>query len=141
MAFDKTPTTWLANWSEDGTDITVPLATFPEMSAADADASTGDIRHIVFAICEKLHTTYVGTATGDRPNKMTISKTATVHTARNVIASRYTFSIETEIATQEVRVEVSNTPSHTVSHTPSHTASRTPSSTASHTASRTPSST
>jgi len=139
MAFDETPTTWLANWSEDGTNITVPIATFPELTAAEADASTGDIRKIVFAIIEKLYQTWIGTAAADRPTKWTMAKTATVSTIRNVIASRYTITIETEINTQEVRDEYSSSPSHTVSHTASHTPSHTVSHTPSHTASHTPS--
>jgi hypothetical protein len=137
MAFDKTPTSWLSDWSEDGTNITVPIATFPELTAAEADAVTGDIRKIVFAIVEKFYQTYIATATADLPTKWKMSKTATVSTTRNVIASRYTITIETEIGTQEVRDEASATPSATVSATPS----ATPSNTVSHTPSSTPSAT
>ena len=117
MAFDKTPTTWIANWSEDETDITVPLATFSELTAAEADATTGDIRKIAFAIIEHLYSTYNSTLAADRPAKWTMQKTATVNTTLNKIISRYSITFETDFGTQEVREEYSNTPSSTPSNT------------------------
>jgi len=74
MAFDPAPSTWLASWSEDGTDITVPIATFPEMTSGEADAATGDIRKVVYAICEALFQQMLVTASPDRPTKMFINK-------------------------------------------------------------------
>ena len=145
MSFDKTPTNWFESWSEDGTYITVPLATFPEMSAADADAATGDIRKIMFAILEKFYSVYLATATADRPVKLTVTKTATADMVRSVIKSRYVFTCETDISAQEVREESSSSPSSSVSNTPSATpsatVSSTPSATPSASVSNTPSST
>jgi len=141
MSFDKTPTNWFESWSEDGTYITVPLATFPEMSAADADAATGDIRKIMFAILEKFYSVYLATATADRPVKLTVTKTATADMVRSVIKSRYVFTCETDISAQEVREESSSSPSSSVSNTPSATPSATVSSTPSATVSSTPSAT
>lgn len=149
MSFDKTPTSWFESWSEDGTTISVPLTTFPEMTAAEADATTGDIRKIMFAIIQKFYSVYLATASADRPTKFTITKTATTDMIRGVLKNRYVIACETDISAQEVREETSNTPSHTVSATPSstpsntvsHTPSRTPSQTPSHTVSNTPSQT
>jgi hypothetical protein len=137
--FDKTPNVWFASWSEDGTNVTFPIASFPEMTAANADGTTGDIRDIMFAILEKFYTTYIATAAADRPTKLTVTKTATADMVRSVIKSRYTFTCETDISAQTVRDEASNTPSSTVSHTPSATPSHTVSATPSHTVSATPS--
>ena len=119
MAFDKTPTSWIANWSEDGTDISVPIASFSELTAAEADGTTGDIRDIVFAIIQHLYTTYNALATADRPDKLTIKKTATYNSVYNKLTNRYTFTIVTDIGTQEVRAEVSSSPSSSVSSSPS----------------------
>lgn len=97
MAFVKTPTTWIDNWSYSAPNITVPLATFPEMSADDAHTSTGDIRKIVFAIMEKLWLEWVATATADRPGKWTMTKSASVNTTTGITTVQYvnTFSILT----------------------------------------------
>jgi hypothetical protein len=104
MAFDKTPTTWLENWSEDGTDITVPLATFPELTAAEADATTGDIRKIAFAIAEKLYQAWALTASADRPDKMRITRTRTA-TGTATMVVQYTLRFELNVTGQEVEDE------------------------------------
>ena len=93
MAFSKVPTDWLAGWSEDATSITVPLATFPQLSAVEADGATGDIRAITHAIMEKLWSEWNGRAAADRPTKMTISKSASVSVATGVTTNTYTIRI------------------------------------------------
>jgi len=93
MAFDKTPGVWLTNWTEDGTYITVPLGTFPELTAAEADASTGDIRDIIFAFLEKFWTVYNDLPAADRPGKLVIIKTASADMIRGVLKNRYIFNI------------------------------------------------
>lgn len=98
MAFDKTPTTWIASWSEDATNITVPLASFPEMTAAEADAATGDIRKILYAVCEALANTWYATAAANRPTYMTISRSTSTDETANTETKRYSFSFTTEVA-------------------------------------------
>lgn len=97
MAFTKTPTTWLDDWSENGTTISVPLATFPELTEAEADGASGDIRKIVFAIMEKLWTEWAATETANRPGKWTMTKSASVNTTTGITTVQYvnTFAVET----------------------------------------------
>ncbi len=141
MSFSKVPTDWIANWSSDGTDITIPIATLAELTAAEAHTTTGDIRDIVFAFVEHFWDQYNAKASADRPAKMKVSKTAVYNATYDKLTSRYMFTIETNIGTQEVRDEYSNTPSSTPSSTPSGTPSSTPSGTPSSTPSSTPSGT
>jgi hypothetical protein len=103
--FDKKPTTWLENWSEDGTDITIPLATFPEMTAAEADATDGDIRKVLYAICEKLWSKWLATAQADRPTKMTVSRNSVVDETTGVITKNYFFQFKTTVTGEEVASE------------------------------------
>ena len=105
MAFDPTPTTWIADWSEDGTDITVPIASFSELTAAEADAVTGDIRKIVWAIMEHLYNAYNNTASANRPTKWTMSKSSSINASTGVVTNIFTATISTEIGTQEVADE------------------------------------
>jgi hypothetical protein len=104
MAFDPAPPTWIPGWSENGTDITIAALTtaFPEMTAAEADATTGDIRKVLFAICHALHAKWVATATADRPTKMGISSSSSVNENTGEITRRYTFSFTTGVLSQEV---------------------------------------
>lgn len=105
MAFTKTPSTWLDNWSEDATNITVPLATFPELTAAEADGTTGDIRKIVFAVLEKLWLEWVATATADRPGKWTMTKSASVNTSTGITTVQYVNTFLVETTAQDVADE------------------------------------
>lgn len=105
MAFDPTPTAWIASWSEDGTNITVPIASFPELTAAEADAATGDIRKIVWAIMQKLYNSYNATASADRPTRWTMSKSASINTTTGIVTNNFTVTVQTAIATQEVSDE------------------------------------
>lgn len=105
MAFDPAVATWLDNWSEDGTDITVPIATFSELTAAEADAVTGDIRKVLFAICEKLWSVWTATATADRPSKMTLYRSTQTNENTNVTRKTFQFIFDTEVSGQEVSDE------------------------------------
>lgn len=102
MAFDKTPTTWLASWGESVGTISVPIATFPELTAAECDAVTGDIRKIAWAFFEKMYQEYNDTATADRPSQWTCTKSSSVNATTGVVTNIFTNTIYTEILTQEV---------------------------------------
>lgn len=102
MAFDKTPDTWINDWSENGTLIDVPIASFPELTAAEADGSTGDIRKIWWAILQKLYNEYNALAAGDRPTKWVSTKTTSVNTTTGVVTHTFTNTIYTSVLTEEV---------------------------------------
>jgi len=102
MAFDETPTTWITDWSEDGTDITVPISSFSELTAAEADASSGDIRKIWYAILQHMYDAYNDTASGDRPAKWTASRSISVNGTTGVMTTTFTNTIQTEVSAQEV---------------------------------------
>jgi hypothetical protein len=102
MAFDKAPGTWLTNWAEDGTDIIVPIATFPEMTAAEADAATGDIRKVLYAVCEALHQKWTATATTDRPTKWSVRKSSYVNPITGQTTHTYSHTFVTDTLASEV---------------------------------------
>ena len=107
MAFNPRPDTWLANWSEDGTDISVPLATFPELTAAEADGATGDIREILFAVCEKLWSEWTSRESDDRPSMFTIAKNVqtNVNTGQETKTFVLRFVTEVEVGGRSVVAE------------------------------------
>lgn len=105
MAWTPVPTTWLSGWSEDATNITVPIATFPELTAAEADATTGDIRKIIFALCEKFWSVWNALATADKATKMNITKSSSVNTSTGIITNVYTFTFYNTITGQDVASE------------------------------------
>lgn len=46
------PSTLFSGWSEDGTDISVPIASFTGLTEAFADATTGDARQVILSFCK-----------------------------------------------------------------------------------------
>lgn len=97
MAFSKKPTDWLAGYSSSSGEITLGTAdgnnTLPMLTDADADADTGDIRTVIFAIIDACMRAWEATAPEDRPVRMGIG-----HAARTVgidTAHSYRFDFNT----------------------------------------------
>lgn len=67
MAFNKAPTALFSGYTSDGTNITIPLADIPGLTAAEAHTSTGDWRNIFLSLCHTVLTHYDSLATADRP--------------------------------------------------------------------------
>ena len=105
MAYDAAPSTWLSGWSEDATDITVPIATFPELTATEADGTTGDIRKVMYAICEKMYNEYIALDSADKPLKMVITKSSSLSASTGLATHSYYIRFTTEISSQEVADE------------------------------------
>ena len=100
MAFSPSPSTWITGWSTTNGNADITIAgfnsgAFPEMTSAEANATTGDIRKVLYAMCEGFYQQWNNTATGDRPLKYTITRTSTVNEINNQITKRYTFTFVT----------------------------------------------
>ena len=100
MAFSATPSGWLGagyTLSGSGTSAAVNFGisgntneTLPEITTAEANATTGDIRKIYYGIVEKLFQSYLAKATADRPNRMSLSKSSNVDATTGLITTSYT---------------------------------------------------
>ena len=99
------PTNWIAGWTEDGTDVTFPIASIPELTAAEADAVTGDIRNILFAMLEQMYQVWAALDSADRPANMTISKSSSLNATTGVVVNSYSVRFNCEISGQEVTDE------------------------------------
>lgn len=76
MAFNPAPTLFFGtSYSENGTTLSIPISAIPELTAAEADAATGDSRKMIWAIIDRLCTVYNNMATADRPSKMRLQRT------------------------------------------------------------------
>lgn len=74
MAYAETPADLFPSMSEDGTNLTIPIAGIPQLTAAEADAATGDARKLVYALLHRIHAWYDGLADADKPTKITVTK-------------------------------------------------------------------
>ena len=97
MAFDPHPSTWLgAGYSYASDAITFGTSTnanptLTQLSNADANASTGDIREIIRALCYKFSAAWDATSEANRPSQMTIYKSITYNSSGAAVES-YSFS-------------------------------------------------
>jgi hypothetical protein len=107
MAFAKVPTAWLPNWTltDTNTKISVPIASFAELTSAEADGTTGDIRKIVFAFMEALWLEWNSLATADRPTKWNMTKAASVNTSTGITTIQYVQTIYVQTTAQDVADE------------------------------------
>lgn len=98
MAFNKSPTNWLTGYSLNTNAVAVNTsnagasATFPELTNIEANATTGDIRKIVYAVIEQLHQKFQATPVADRPNRMSITRSSSV-SANNTVSHTYVVSL------------------------------------------------
>lgn len=88
------------------TDMVVPIATFPELDATEIDSVTGDVRKLLYAICEKTWSKWNALLAADRPTKMTITKSSSVDVVTGIVTNVYTFSFKNSITSQDVAPEV-----------------------------------
>lgn len=105
MAFDATPTSWVASWSEDGTNATFPLASLSQtLTAAEADAATGDWRDIFFSIVDHTYEYYAALAAADKPGKLTLSKSGSLQSDGSWLFT-YTIRVYASSAGEDVAAE------------------------------------
>jgi hypothetical protein len=83
----------------------MPIASFPELTAAEADAVTGDIQKIFFAFMEKFFNEYYGRVAEDKPQNMKITRLQIPTSTPGVFNTTYTVVLKTAILTQEVQPE------------------------------------
>jgi len=105
MAFDKKPSTWLGagyavasnsarfNTSSSGT------ACLTEVTDAQADPTTGDIRILSRAILFKLAAVWAATAAADRPAKMRLTKRSGLNTTTGTVTEAYEIEFDVSITT------------------------------------------
>ena len=105
MAYSAVPTVYIASYSSDGTDMTLPIATFDELTSAEAHTTTGDMRKIMYAICVELYTNVQALAAADRPTKWLLTKHSSTNDATGVVTVTYTHQFLTTVGTQEVTSE------------------------------------
>lgn len=91
MAFNPAPSAWLGAGYSLGTNQVVfntaahGTPCLAELSNADGNATTGNIRSIAFAICEKMFKSWALTAVDSRPTRMTISRNTSEDASGNLV--------------------------------------------------------
>lgn len=104
MAFDPAPSSWIASWSEDGTNVTFPLASVPQFTAAEGDGTTGDWRACFFRMLDHTYDYLDGLATADKPSKISITRVLNGN-ADGTLNYSYNITVRNDIDTNSVTAE------------------------------------
>ncbi len=114
MAMNLAPSHWLsgfellaANGTATAQSIAIPLTALPGLSAAEANATTGDVRKGARAILAALHAAYLDEAEADRPQRMELSRNTYVDDAADTTTRTYQARFVVEVGEEEVADEPS----------------------------------
>jgi hypothetical protein len=72
MAYNKAPTATLPGYTSDGTNITIPIASLLGLTAAEANATTGDAREVALAFIRTYKAKQQSLAVADKPATMSV---------------------------------------------------------------------
>lgn len=103
MAFDPAPSSLFASWSENGTNITVPIASIDDLTAAEADGTTGDWRDVMLRILDHVNAYVGGLAAADAPAKFTIRRTR--RESGSSIVKQYLIEVFTDVDADSTTAE------------------------------------
>lgn len=100
MAFDPTYrdiNSIFAGYSADASNITLPIANVPELTAteADEDPTVGDSRKLIFALMERFFQWYQAIPSGDRPTRLTITRSDFSDPSTGQITKTYAVQVVT----------------------------------------------
>jgi hypothetical protein len=100
-------TAWFTNYTKGtGTiQFTYP-GDLPELSDAEADQVTGDVRKFLYAFCEKCWSKWITILVANRPTKMALQKSTYVDSTTGIVTNTFTFTFYNTITSQDVASEV-----------------------------------
>ena len=102
MAADKdnmAPGDWLSGYAYDGTNISVPRATLPELSAEEAAASTGSVANVAHALLEALYAAYAAIEPdADKPANFKLVKSLYYDQTLGTAQLAYTVLLRMDVA-------------------------------------------
>lgn len=104
MAFDPAPSGWFSGLTASATELTIPYSSLNDLDQTKADPSTGDIREVIYNICESFSDTWVNTETADRPGKTTITTGTSVSSSGGVDTLTKTYTIRVTLDIDSVSV-------------------------------------
>jgi hypothetical protein len=92
QGFNASPTNWIPGYTSNGTNMVIPIASVPFLSASQAATSTGDVRQIVFAIQEAIYQKWLTIPSSNQSDRITVSRASTVYSNR--ITYIYTYRVD-----------------------------------------------
>lgn len=106
MAFTKTPSVIFGeNYAFSTPLISISNADNTSVTDAEANATTGDSRKILYGLLQDIYSRYMAIAASDKPTKMTMARTTNVNDAAQSATVTFTIRFTTDDVTTEVAAE------------------------------------
>ena len=102
---DNRPNDWIASLEETGGTVSFPVASVPQLTAAEANSATGDIRKFIYALLDKFYAKWLTIAAADRPAMMTIYRSTSVNDVTGETTQTYQFQFKVTNTGTEVADE------------------------------------
>lgn len=104
MAFDSSPSGWFAGLTASATELTIPYTALNDLTETKSHPDTGDVREVIYNICEAFSDKWANTAEADRPDKATITTSSSIRSSLGVDTITKIYTIRVELAVDEVSV-------------------------------------
>lgn len=102
MAFNIAPTTIFPGYTSDGTEITIPIAALDGLTAAEANATTGDVREVLRSILLTANNAIIALPSADKPSKMSITasnpQALSAEQQRHTYTAQFTVNVDPALA-------------------------------------------
>jgi hypothetical protein len=107
MAFNPAPSGWFPGLTASSTALTIPYSSLNNLTQANADPSTGDVRAIIYSICEAFSDKWSTTDSEDRPSQTTIVTSQSISSSQgeDFVTKNYTIRVSLDIDSVSVSDE------------------------------------
>ena len=93
------PTVFFPGYASDGTNITIPIASLPGLTADEAAADTGDGTEVYRAIVDKVAVTYNGLDNNSQPSNMNVTNPNPTGASPTTVTKSYNSQFTLTVAT------------------------------------------
>lgn len=110
MAVNVSPTAMWSGFAFDGTDLKIPLADLPGLSAADANATTGDYRAVLLAFISLAYAYYTALADADKPKAFLVRVPAVTPVTSGDLAGTFKTTYELDFYNSYCTPDIADEP-------------------------------
>jgi|TARA_B100001094_G_C17962415_1_gene686119 hypothetical protein len=104
MAFSAAPTGWFPGLSASATELTIPYSSLNSLTQSKSDPTTGDVRDIIYNICEAFSDKLANTATADQANQLTMSTSTSVTSSGGTDTMTKIYTVRVNLSVDDVSI-------------------------------------
>jgi hypothetical protein len=104
MAFDASPSGWFSGLTASATELTIPYSALNDLNQTKSDPDTGDVREVMYNLCEAFSDKWANTSDADRPGKTTITTSSSISSSLGVDTITKIYTIRVQLAVDDVSV-------------------------------------